>query len=128
MALQDQVVSPIIGDIERQQESLSEEIGRAQDTDEGDQDSVQQRLDLFTEERQESQKLLKALKKFRGKSSQQTQTSSCLYLATVDILVDEKETQDRRKDLKRNPVVGQSESESDLVIPRKRAKQALPLR
>lgn len=128
MALQDQVVSPIIGDIERQQESLSDEIGRAQDTDEGDQDSVQQRLDLFTEERQESQKLLKALKKFRGKSSQQTQTSSCLYLATVDILVDEKETQDRRKDLKRNPVVGQSESESDLVIPRKRAKQALPLR
>ncbi|EUC42864.1 hypothetical protein COCMIDRAFT_102398 [Bipolaris oryzae ATCC 44560] len=107
VALQDKVLSPIISDIKRRQKSLDEEIQRAEDQKPGGQ-TMQQQLDFLSEEKHENQELLKALVRFR------------------DTLVDEKDTTDQHKDLKRNSV--DEYSDSDEVMSRKSAKRRLPLR
>ncbi|KAH7562756.1 hypothetical protein BM1_02276 [Bipolaris maydis] len=143
VTVQDKVVSPIITDIEQRQKSLDERIQRTQHqirdlvervghvviednedmheddntyrddettdeddetADEDDEDAdnkqaVQQQLDRLNAEKQEDQALLNALKKFR----------------------DEKEIEDRRKDLKRSVVV----EECDELMSRKPAKRRL---
>ncbi|XP_014550885.1 hypothetical protein COCVIDRAFT_20747 [Bipolaris victoriae FI3] len=133
VALQDKILSPIISDIKRRQRSLDEEIQHAEDqkrdqlerdehTETGDDgqapveaggQAVQQRLDFLAEEKHGNQELLKALERFRD-------------VPTADTLVDEKDTKDQRKDLKRSSVV--EYSDSDEVMSRKSAKRRLPLR
>ncbi|KAH7551169.1 hypothetical protein BM1_10043 [Bipolaris maydis] len=151
VVVQDKIVSPIIDDIKWRQQNLDEDIRRAHDqirelvegdghkghhhdgdertTDENDENNkndddfaddedikspsdgeddvqaVQQRLDRLIKEKQETQVLYKALRKFR------------------DMLVEEREIRDSRKDLKRSLLIELSDSDEDM--PKKRGKQRL---
>ncbi|XP_014559653.1 hypothetical protein COCVIDRAFT_91356 [Bipolaris victoriae FI3] len=142
VVMQDKIVSPIISDIEWRQQNLDKDIRRAHDqirelvdgdghdedghegderspdengenngndhdyTDnedvnnvgdgEGDVQDLQQRLDRLIKEKQETQVLYNALRRFR------------------DMLVEEREMRDSRKDLKRPLFIELSDSDEDM--------------